>query len=108
MKKLGLSFTPVKAPRRTYTVYRSKAVRDFLSTVDKLEREILAGKDDAIEVFTDESYVNINHAMKISFMHTNESKGSDLKRKTGKGRILIILHAITRDDPLYELDDATG
>ena len=78
----------MKAPRRTYAAYRSKAVRDFLINVDKLEREILAGKDGLIEVFTDESYVNINHAMKNSFMHTDESKCSDLKRKTGKGRRL--------------------
>lgn len=105
LKRIGLSFTPVKAPRRTYAAYRSKAVRDFLIRVDKLEKE---DDDDVIKVFTDESYVNLNHSMKNSFMHTDESKGSDLKRKTGKGRRLIILHAITKDGPLCELDDERG
>ena len=108
LKKSGLSFTLVEGAQRTYDTYRSKALRDFLISVDKLERKIIAGKNDVIEVFTDESYVNINHAMKNSFIHTDESKGSDLKKKTGKRRRLIIVHTITQDGPLCELDDATG
>ena len=66
------------------------------------------GDSDCVFIFTDESYVNINHASASAFMPKDVKKGGKLKRKTGKGKRLIIFHAIGEDGPLVENDLATG
>ena len=50
---------------------------------------------DFIYIFTDESYVNINYASKHLYLAKDEKVDIKITRKSGKGRRLIILHAIT-------------
>ena len=38
MGRMGLSWLPIRTARRTYSVYRTKAIRDFLITLDRNER----------------------------------------------------------------------
>ena len=55
-------------------------------------------------VFTNESYVNQNHQSKFTYQNKDE-RTNGTNQKTGKGRHLVILHAITPDGPLCERDD---
>lgn len=50
----------------------------------------------------------MNHAVEISHIPIDPKIDSKISRKTGKGRRLIILHAITVDWPLVEIDELAG
>lgn len=76
--------------------------------MDKIEKALKAGDDSKFSVCVNESYANMNHASKYSYLPKNKDKDSNLKRKTGKGRRSIILHAITTDGPLYEYEMETN
>ena len=108
MASLGLRWAPIKAARRTYASYRTKAIRDYLITLDKYVKMIEAGDSKKVFIFMDESYVNIHHAQKLAFVPKDEKVDPLISRKSGKGKRLIILHVIGEDCPLVEIDEATG
>ena len=95
---MGLAWAPIKAKKNSFAAHRKKQIRDFLVELDGYTRAIDNGDDTHVFVFTDESYVNTNHGLKKSYMKKDDSKNSGVKVKTGKGRRLVILHAITLDD----------
>ena len=107
MGRMGLSWLPIRTARRTYSAYRIKAIRDFLIILDQNEKEMASGDSDYVYVFTDESYVNLNHSPKNLYLPDDESDGK-ISKKSGKGKRLIIFHAITVDGPLVDIDPATG
>ena len=102
MKRIGLNWSPIKKTPRTYASYRVHTIREFLIDLDKYLQ--LMGNDDCefVLVFTDESYVNTNHASTNSYLPSDNDVQHKIQRKSGKGRRLIILRAITTGEPLVE------
>ena len=108
MKKMGLVWAPVTPPLRSYVACRGRAIQDYLIALDKHAKLMNMPECEYIFIFIDESYVNINHAYHNAFIPQDKAKDSGIKRKSGKGRRLIILHAIGEDGPLTEYDEETG
>ena len=104
ISKLGLSWAPMKAYKSTFASHRKKQIRDFIIKIDLYACAHNMGDDSCVFVFTDESYVNTNHGSKKTYMHKDEKKNL-VKVKSGKGRRLVILHAITVDGPLCEFEN---
>ena len=105
MKNYGLVWAPIPQSKRSYAAYRGRSIRDYLIAVDKYIKLMQAQECEYVFIFTDESYVNINHASKFGFVPCDKQKDCNLKRKSGKGRRLIILHAIGEEGPLVDYDD---
>ena len=104
LKRLGLAWKRGKPKKKTLTAYRKQAVKDYLVGLDRYVRHINSGNQNGyVFVYTDESYVHPSHCLKNSYFANGEEH---MNRGTGKGRRLIILHAITADGPLVERDDA--
>ena len=106
METMGLTWSPFHPTRkRSVASHRRKALRDFLVGLDKVVREQEQEGGEKIFVFTNESYVHQQHSYGFSYLRggkqveTNEKKGGG-----GKGRRLIILHAITAEGPLAKTD----
>ena len=105
MKRIGRNWAPIKAKKRTFSAQHHEALRDYLIQLDGLVRSIDSGnKEDIVLVFTDESYVNQNHQAQFTYL-SKEERTSGVDKNTGKGKRLIILHAITVDQPLCERDE---
>jgi len=103
MRRLGLCWSAVKPKPRTLGAYRLEEIRNFLIELDELVRAMESGEEsNAVLVFTDESYVHNTHASKFSYVPADKKH---INRKTGRGRRLIIMHAITPDGPLCERDE---
>lgn len=62
IRKLGLQWTPINVACRTYAVYHTKLIRDYLVTLDKYVKLIKAGGSNKVFIFMDNSYTNIHHA----------------------------------------------
>ena len=104
LKRLGLSYQPVKKRRRNHNAYRPERIREYIVGKDEVMKAQARGEK-IIFVYTDESYVHKNHSRESSYFPDG---GGDVNRGSGKGRRLIILHAITEDGPLAEIDPSTG
>ena len=108
LSKLGLTWAPIRTAKRTYASYRKQAVKDYLIGLDGYIRDMNKGKSNNIFIFTDESYININHGYKSSYLPQDNKEESKIEKKSGKGRRLVILHATSRHGPLVGIDDNTG
>ena len=93
---LDLNWKKAKGRQRKFGDYRSDAIRNYLIGLSQFRK-----KDDVVFVYTDESYIHSTHCAENSYI----AKGKVLNKGSGKGRRLIILHAITEDGPLCELED---
>ena len=99
-RRLGVNWRQAKPKKKTFDAYRRKAICNFLVGLDKHVKDIDNGGDGVL-VFTDESYIHQGHASAYSYFGDDNT----INRKSGKGRRLIILHAITKNGPLMEFDD---
>jgi hypothetical protein len=70
-------------------------IRTFLIQYSKAVVEQLQGR--CVIVYTDESYVNTNHARKFTWYHPELPEKKDVARPSGKGKRLVLLHAFTQD-----------
>ena len=104
MKSTGLTWDSICKEKRTYAFYRIVSIRDFIITLDKYEKEIKEGNNYYIFVFIDESYVNTNHASKNEYLSTDKSADLKIDCKSGKYCRLTMLHVITGDSTLVDLD----
>jgi transposase len=103
LQDLGLSWSKVKPRKRPLSSFRLKTIRDYLISFDKLVYDIENGNPDGLVfAFTDELYVHNMHSLDHSYLQ----KGKEhIRRTSSKGRRLIILHAITKEGPLCEMDE---
>ena len=62
MKKMGFIWSAVKIEQRSYASYRSRSIRDYLIALDRYVKLMARGEGNYVFIFTDESYININHA----------------------------------------------
>lgn len=99
LKYLGLSWKRAKGRARKFGEYRADAIREYLIGLSRFTKLEEAG--DIVFVYTDESYVHSTHCAENSYI----GDGKVLNKGSGKGRRLVILHAITKDGPLCERDD---
>ena len=97
IERLGLSWKKAKSTKRTYADYGKDAMRTFLIKFSQCRVREREGQ--IAFVFTDESYVHQTHCQRNACL-TKDSLGAN--RKAGKGRRLVILHAITEHGPLCE------
>ena len=105
MRKLGLNYSAIKPVKRIFAAHRRKVLREYLIELDGYERRMKNNDSEYVYVFTDESYVNTGHGMSKSYIPSDKAKECKIHKKSGKGRRLIILHAITVDGPLAEKDE---
>jgi transposase len=70
-------------------------IRTFLIQYSKALIDQQEGR--CVIVYTDESYVNTNHARKSTWYTTLSSESNDVVRPSGKGKRLVLLHAFTKD-----------
>ena len=105
MKRLGLTWQPVKPKKRNVGAYRMDLLRDFIISFDDLYKKKVdpTNNSDYVFVFTDETYIHKTHAGKFSYFRSNED--STINRSSSKGERLIILHAITDTEPLCEREE---
>ena len=73
---------------------RHSRIRKFVIELSRAIQMEDDGKGEFVICFTDESYIHQNHGPKTSWVNPQKVKG--VNRASGKGRRLIILHAITR------------
>ena len=70
-------------------------IRTFLLQYSRAVVEQQQGR--CIIVYTDESYVNVNHARQFTWYHPEAPEKNDVVRPSGKGKRLVLLHAFTQD-----------
>jgi hypothetical protein len=70
-------------------------IRTFLIQYSKAVVEQMQGR--CIIVYTDESYVNVNHARKFTWFNPALPERKNVVRPSGVGKRLVLLHACTRD-----------
>jgi hypothetical protein len=70
-------------------------IRTFLIQYSQAVVEQLQGR--CVIVYTDESYVNTNHARKFTWYHPAMPEKNDVVRPSGKGKRLVLLHAFTHE-----------
>ena len=99
MSKLGLTWSPIGRAKQTYASCRAREIKKFLIGLDQYLIGMEGGESNYEFVFTDEPYVNVNHGQKKSYLPKDKEKESELVAKSGKGRRLVILHAITKEGP---------
>ena len=59
-------------------------------------------------IYTNESYIHQIHQSTMTYLSKNQKKEGIDKKKSNKGRCLVILHAITSFGPLCTRDKTTG
>ena len=101
VKKLGLCHGIVGKKRRKMNTFRVERIRDHLTKLDEIRKHVEAGDEEkCVEVCFDKSHVNQNHSNDKSCV--DAVKGSNIEKKSGKGKRLVILHAVTEDGPLAQ------
>ena len=99
-------WSPIGRAKRTYASYRINEIKKYLIALDRNIRDMQTNSEcNKIFVFTDESYVNVNHSCKNSYLPQDKNKDPKISKKSGKGRRLIILHAIAEHGPLVDLHE---
>ena len=93
--RLGYSFSTPENLTVRMTAARKARIRRYLIQYDKALKAEAAGT--AIIVYMDESYVHQNHFPARCW----HKKGKDVVRPRGKGKRLIIVHAVTKDGLLF-------
>lgn len=97
-QKLGLTWKPNKAKKKMFEACHSDAIQSYsLIDLSKLLKRICEDGD-TVEVCTDESCIHQKHQQKHSCCHDQ----TEFNKKDGKGRCLIVSHAIAENGPLTE------
>ena len=69
-------------------------IRTFLIQYSEVLRTEARGQ--CVVVYTDESFVNVNHASKSTWFNAAATEGGTVVRPSGKGRRLVLVHAFTK------------
>ena len=70
-------------------------IRTFLIQYSRAVVEQQQGR--SVLVYTDESYVNVNHARQFTWYHPEAPERRDVVRPSGVGERLVLVHAFTQD-----------
>ena len=107
---LDYHFGKVKKKKCQSDPDRVLVIRTFIRDWAEKLKEEAEEDSDLILVYTDESYMHQNHAPSGPWLKKEKKTKSGMKEEQrinrgGKGKRLIILHAITKDGPLITLDE---
>jgi hypothetical protein len=69
-------------------------IRTFLIAYSEVLRREARGE--CVVVYSDESFVNVNHASKSTWFNPAATEGNALVRPSGKGKRLVLLHAFSK------------
>lgn len=100
LHSLGYNYGKSKVIGMMNTEWRKQRIRYFLQEYSKALEKQTAGTH--VIVYTDESYVNLHHAREATWYNPNDSENNSRVRPSGKGKRLVILHAITFDGWLVD------
>lgn len=95
LNRLGYKYGKANFIGAMNDVARRKRIRSFLYQYSNA----LQSKDTVI-VYTDESYVNANHSSSYTWFAPSSTQSNNVKRPSGRGKRLIILHAISAHGPV--------
>ena len=105
MTQLGLIWAPMKENNNTFSAYGKVVMMKDLVQLDKCIKDQNIGDNSYVFVCIDESYVKTNHRIKNMYMSKEKTNNQGIKVKSGKGRRLCIIHAITLDGSLCEYEE---
>jgi hypothetical protein len=95
LSSMGYRYGKASVIGKMNDVWYTARIRTFLIQYSEALKEELAGR--CIIVYTDESYVNVNHARKSTWYSPIATERNEVVRPTGKGKRLVLLHAFTKD-----------
>lgn len=95
LNRLGFQYGRTKNIGPMNDEGRKKRIRSFLYRYN-----IALNDKDTVLVYTDESYVNTNHSSNYTWFDPTSSQSNHVKKPSGRGKRLIILHAVTALGPL--------
>jgi hypothetical protein len=103
LKKVGLSYKPVKAKKRNLGAYRMDLLRDYLLEFNDLYKIYKEDPENCpfVFVYTGESYIHKGLGSTNSWTKSD----SIINKSASKGTRLIMIHAITPNGPLCERED---
>ena len=106
LHKLGYKYGRGKVIGKMNDEWRRQRIRYFLLEYSKALKEQSNGT--AIIVYTDETYVNANHARDETWTCADDPLSNFLVRPSSKGKRLVILHALTRDGLIFRDSDVSN
>jgi transposase len=95
LSSMGYRYGKANVIGKMNDVWYTARIRTFLIQYSEALKEEQAGQ--CIIVYTDESYVNANHARKMTWYSPVATEKNEVVRSTGKGKRLVLLHAFTKD-----------
>jgi hypothetical protein len=95
LSSMGYCYGKANVIGKMNDVWYAARIRTFLIQYSQALKEEQAGQ--CIIVYTDESYVNANHARKMTWYSPTATKKNEVVRPTGRGKRLVLLHAFTKD-----------
>ena len=95
LSSMGYRYGKANVIGKMNDVWYTARIRTFLIQYSEALKEEQAGR--CIIVYTDESYVNANHARKLTWYSPVATEKNEVVRPTGKGKRLVLLHAFTKD-----------
>jgi len=110
MHRMGFVFGRLKK----YTLRREAADivakrKAYIKALYELEEErqqrLQDGKKPLVFVYLDESYVNRNHSLGMTWYHPDDDEGNAVALPRGKGERLVMLTAITSEYGMLQLDE---
>jgi len=99
LKQLGYKWKRKRCIGRMTKEQQAQRTRSFISQYSAALKEEELGS--AIIVYIDESYIHCSHQFQYCWALSSDPQGHHTKAAPGKGKRLIILHAMTKDGLLH-------
>jgi transposase/DNA modification methylase len=95
LSSMGYCYGKANVIGKMNDVWYTARIRTYLIQYSEALKEEEAGR--CVIVYTDESYVNANHARKTTWYSPDATEKNEIVRPTGRGKRLVLLHAFTKD-----------
>lgn len=99
LHQLGYKWKRKRCMGRMTKEQRAQRTRSFIIQLSAALKEEELGS--AIIVYVDESYIHCSHQFQYCWSMASDPQGHHIKAAPGKGKRLIILHAMTKDGLLH-------
>jgi hypothetical protein len=99
LKQLGYRWRRKRCMGRMTREQRAQRTRSFIKQLNVALKEEELGS--AVIVYMDESYIHCSHSFQLCWALAADAEGHHVRGAPGKGKRLIILHAMTKDGLLH-------
>ena len=99
LKQLGYRWRRKRCMGRMTREQRAQRTRSFIKQLNVALKEEELGS--AVIVYMDESYIHCSHCFQLCWALAADAEGHHVRGAPGKGKRLIILHAMTKDGLLH-------